>query len=280
MKITMMIPTRRGDQILGCIHAMSMLESHEHEVTYAIGIDSDDPVSIESASRCLQRYRCSMSIFERLPALGSYHNELAARTPADVYVCCGDDIICISQNWDRAIAEAVEANPKGLWWMDCPQDRLAIYPVVSEQWRAAAGGKVFDDLYPYWYSDVHLREIGIMVTGVEVPRVSGAMIVDCPMPTTRMRDLLYWDDFFHKTRPARLVEAIKICSVLYPDRDVSEMQRLSATFCPNESFRATIDQVVETQGDKLPPTPSYMAAKQRADMILEKIDEIYSAAAA
>jgi len=278
MKITCMIPSRRGDQIIGCVHALSMLESRENEVTYAIGVDGDDPVSIEAATRVLQRRRATMSVFDRLPALGSYHNQLAERTPADVYTTLADDIICTSPAWDKAIAEAVTANPNGVWYWACPKDREAIYPIVSENWRKASG-TIFTDLFSHWYDDVWIREVVIMVTGSDAPRIQGAHIVDCPMPTTRMRDLLFWDDFFHACRPARLAQAVKICEALGIDRSVDEMARICATFCPNEKFRETIPQVEEAQGDKNEITQSYIASKIRAEGIMAKLTEISTAAA-
>jgi len=277
MKITCMIPTRRGNQVFGCVHALSMLESHENEVTYAIGVDSDDPASIEAASRTIQHYRASMSIFERLPALGSYHNELAARTPADVYTTLGDDVMCIAQHWDRAITEAATNNPQGVWWWACPPDREAIYPIVTEAWRQASG-RIFTDLFSHWYDDVWLREVVIMVTGAEAPRIAGAKLVDCPMPTTRMRDLLFWDDLFHACRPARVAEAVKICNTLGIPRSIEDIEAIAATFCPNEKFRASIPTVEANQGDKLPVTPSYIASKQRAEKIMADIRQIHAAA--
>ncbi len=276
MKITCMIPTRRADQIIGCVHSFAMLESREHEVTYAIGVDSDDPASIEAAARVVQNRRASLTIFERLPSLGAYHNELAARVPADVYTTLGDDVICIAPRWDAAIATAVEVNPKGIWWWACPPEREAIYPIVTEAWRVAAG-RIFTDLFPCWYDDVWLREVAMMVTGGDVPRMAGAALIDCPMPTTRMRDLLFWDDFFHVCRPARLAEARKIADVLCPERDSDAMALMSAQFCPNDKFRASIPEIEKNQGDKLPVTVSYIASKQRAEGIMAKIAEIHAA---
>ncbi len=278
MKITCMIPTRRGDQVMGCVHAFSMLESREHEVTYAIGVDNDDPKSIEAASRTVQNYRASMSIFERQPALGNYHNMLATAAPADVYTTLGDDVICTKPGWDKAIAEAVTANPKGVWWWACPKEREAIYPIVSAAWREASG-RIFTDLFSHWYDDVWLREVVIMVTGEDVPRIDGAHLVDCPMPTTRMRDLLFWDELFHACRPARVIEAKKIADALGIPRTHDEIAALSATFVKNESFRASIPSVEEAQGDKLPVTASYVASKQRAEKIMAKIESIQAAAA-
>jgi len=272
MKITCMIPTRRATFIGGCVHALSMLESGEHEVVYSIGVDNDDPASIEAAARCTQTHRASMSLFSRLPALGSYHNQLATAVPADVYTTLGDDVICVSPKWDKAIAEAVEANPRGLWWWDAFDDRKAIYPIVTETWRAVTG-RIFTDLFPCWYDDVWIREVGIMVTGFEVPRIEGAKLADCPMATTRMRDMMFWDDFYHATRGARLVEAKAIADKLYPERRLEDMTAVMDTFCPNEEYRATIPEVEETQGDKHPVTASYLVAKERAVTILQTISE-------
>lgn len=251
-----------------------MLESRKHDVVYGIGVDTDDPASVQIASILQHQYRVSVSVFERCKSLGQYHNDIARLQPGDVHTTLGDDVICSSVGWDDAIARVVENDPNGIWWWSCSGNRQVIYPIVSRGWLDAAG-KIFTDFFPFWYDDVWLREVAIVArNGEEVPRIGGAKLIDCPTRTTRMRDVLFWDDFYQATRPARVAEGQHIARKLGMDITKERAWEIASVFAANEEFRARAHEVEAAQGEQTGPTPEYIAAKKRAEIAMSKISEI------
>lgn len=278
MKISAIIPSRgRNGLLVGCVHTFARLTSTKHEVTFVICADLDDSPTIAAAFDLRTMFpNVAVRVSDRRPALGSYYNEACVAHPADAYCAIGDDTLCTKPDWDDAIAQAVAGTPNGLWWWSCEGERQAIYPIQSHAWYKAAG-RFFTDLFPFWFDDVWLREIAVMVTGKEVPRIEGARLVDTVTRTTRMYDLGFWDDFYQATRLARVSEARKVSAALGMPAEL--VNQMAVQLGPNKEFRATADQVVEIQGDTAPPSPGYLQAKARAERVLARIAMIQMQAA-
>ena len=278
MKLTAIIPTRgRPHMLAGCLHTFANLQSRKHHVQYAVAVDVDDPETIVAAKELQKRYpTLSVTIFNRPPSLGEYSNRIAERVPADAYCTICDDVVCVSSKWDDAIAKELEATPKGIWWFKSDPERPVTNVIMSHAWYKAQG-RIYTELFPYWYDDMWIREVVVMATGKDVPQVEGAGIVDIPMGTTRMRDLLFWDDFFQISRPGRVAQARKIAEAL--GYDVTVAAKIAPVFHPNHEFRKRADDVVNIQGDKKPASPEYMIAKARAEKMLARIGMLQASAA-
>lgn len=276
MKFTAIVPTRgRPEMLNGCLHSFAYLESRVNEVHYVACVDLDDPVTAEAAKLYQRRYpTLTILFFNRPPSLGQYVNEAAAKFPADVYLSLADDVICASPGWDEAIRKAVEEDPRGVFWWRTPETRKATYAIVTRAWHEAAG-RIFTDLFPFWFDDMWLREVYLMASGKDIPMLDGARLNDIPLKTTRMRDLIFWDDFFHLVRYRRRIEARRIAEKFgWPDVTGA------LNFTPNHAFRARADKVAEVQGEKAPPDARYLQAKARAETILAKLGAAQLAIAA
>jgi len=269
MKITVLLASRgRPEQLAGALYSLHNNASGEHDVQYCIGCDVDDPATIGIAKTMSIRLKLGYRVAERQASLGSLINQLALDIPADVYTSFCDDTICLTKGWDKAIAEAYEKNPQGVWWWTPAYKDPVTVAVVSEAWRAAAG-RIYTDYFPFWFDDLWLLEVWILAT--ENPWVYiDAKLADFPRATHRMRDLRFWHDFYHHTRPMRVAEAKKIAAALgWPVPTTSEILgeiigRVRKDFIDNaEKIEANQGEVATL------PTPEYKQAKARAEMIMK-----------
>ena len=269
MKLTCVIPTRgRPHLLVGCVQSFARMRSGKHEAEIVLAVDVDDNPTLAMAFDLRATFpMLSVRGYDRLQALGSYYNDVCRNHPADAYCAIGDDTLCTGVDWDDAIANAVTTDPKGLWWWTCDGPRQCIYPVMSHGWYAAAG-RFFTDLFPFWFDDVWLREVAVMVFGREIDRIPCARLVDTVTRTTRMYDLRFWDDFYQATRPARVAEARRIAEALgLPNIAHAVRPQLG----PNRKFREESEKTVELQGDVEPPSPGYLAAKKHAETVMARI---------
>jgi len=225
---------------------------------------------------------------ERGPSLGQMVNDMVEHMPADVYMSFADDVLCLTPNWDQIVAEEWEKNKKGVWWWEpALPERPVLYAIVSDEWKRAAG-RVFTDYFPYWYDDLWLLSLWILAT--EGPMLTMPIkIMDCPMATTRMRDLRFWHNFYISMMPERVKRAKEIAeklgfpqskligaSVGLPNLSITDAlaERLCVT--PQE-FEESMEKIEANQGDKEPPTQSYLKAKARAEKLLAQMTFLRSA---
>lgn len=272
MKITAIMPTRgRPLFMLGAVQSYVRLASDKHEINLVLCCDLDDSMTCAAAFELRGSFPgVNVRGYERLPALGSYYNDACKHYPADAYCAIGDDTMCLSPDWDEAIAKQVEAEPNGVWWWSCHGKRQAIYPILSHGWYRAAG-RFFSDLYPFWFDDTHLREIACMVWGKEVERVPGALLIDmaAEMRTHRMRDLEFWDGFYNASRVSRALEAKRIAERLGVADHVARILPVVAR--QHVGFQSIADKTEDIQGDREEPGPAYIAAKERAERYLARL---------
>jgi hypothetical protein len=242
---------------------MHSMASGKHEVTYAIGCDSDDPVTVATAWALRVegypvRHHCSV----RLASLGAIDNAVAAAFPADAYCALCDDVEILTPHWDDRIHDAWSARPDGVWWWRTTN--IIPCAIISEKWRAAAG-YVFTDYFPFWWDDIWLLQLWKYASG-EPNLVVQAYIKDCGPRTQRMRDLRFWTDFFWSApmRQKRIDEAAGIGRALGwpPVADLASHEVQRNTSMNPEAIEAA-------QGERSPPTPEYLAAKARAERLME-----------
>lgn len=282
MKISAIVPSRgRPHTLTAALTTLNKLESGKNEVSYGVVCDSDDPATIGTAKMLSTHMPVAIKVNERPLSLGWMVNDMADHMPADVYLSLADDTLVLTPGWDEKIAEAWRENPKGVWWWKPhSEQRPVLYAIVSDQWKQAAG-RIFTDYFPFWYDDLWLLSVWILA--VEGPMLTvDATIMDCPMATTRMRDLRFWHNFYLAMNPMRIKQAKEIAMKLgfpqsrlvgaavgLPNLSISEAlaERLCDT--PKE-FDESMEKIVENQGDKEPPTAAYLAAKARAELLLKQ----------
>src|SRR5262249_34317507 len=120
------------------------------------------------------------------------------------------------------------------------------------------------DYFPCWWDDMHLLQLCRYVFGDGFQL--DAWMRDQGGHTIRMRDTRLWTEFFwcDRLKKERWAEASSIAIKLgHPELVYDKTRDLQ----PNPLF---IPERVEAgQGDlHLPPTPEYLAAKQRAERLM------------
>lgn len=275
MRITVVIPSRgRVFGLTGILRSMRFLESGKHEVKYVVGVDEDD-VETQEACKKLRDARVLPLGYRtdaRPVSLGGLINQLALCEPADVYTAINDDIVCLTPNWDDEIAKEVEKLPHGVFWWTDASSNGALFPIVTEKWRAAAGG-IFGEWFPFWYDDLCLLELWVMATDEEVHQLP-ILICDKPRTVThRMRELRFWQRIYIASRVLRIKLAREIAEKLGLPRPASTEH--IAALMNNQLRRVApgwIQSIEDFQGDKTPPDENYKIAKERALKMLAEVE--------
>src|SRR3990167_2392694 len=214
MRITVAIPSRgRVFGLTGILRTMKLLESGKHEVKYVVGVDRDDEETQVACKWLGQQLPLGCRTDDRPVSLGGLINQLALCQPADVYTAINDDILCLSPNWDEEIAQAVEKLPYGVFWWTDRSGNGALFPIVTEKWREAAGG-IFGEWFPFWYDDLCLLELWMMTTDDEIHQLD-IFVCDKPRTVThRMRELRFWQRVYIASRVLRVKQAREIAARL------------------------------------------------------------------
>lgn len=269
MKFSVFIPSRgRVRQLAAAITSLHKLESGENQITYGVACDVDDIPTKLFCQGLQAEISLAYMVGERPESLGNLSNQLSELMPADVYCIFGDDLLCLTPNWDREIVRAVEKTPHGVfWWQDAFQVS-ALVPVITEKWRAAAG-RIFTDYFPFWYDDIWLIELWCMATDQD-PIFLDIVCADRPQATQRMRDLAFWQSFVNHSRAWRVEEAKLIAKKLrLPVPMIGEelSKRLTEILsnAPKEMFDEIEKRNVVDRGE---PGPAYLKAKARVEALM------------
>uniref|UniRef100_UPI0026107577 hypothetical protein n=1 Tax=uncultured Bradyrhizobium sp. TaxID=199684 RepID=UPI0026107577 len=257
----------RHFRLWGAVGGLRELESGNHNVTYVVGADEDDPDTINVCELMKMDGRFAYGIFRRTGSLGAMDNTLARMVPGDAYCVLADDLAITAKDWDQKIADAWEAEPKGVYWWKCKTNPPSLAPIVSHAWFEAAG-YLFTDYFPFWWDDLWLMELWLLAA--EAPPIYvDAYMRDTPVHTHRLRDLRFWSDFYQNRKPERIAEAKRIAAALgWKLTGITEDLSKTIMAAPNPAFLAQIPQI-ERQGDTgQPPTPEYLKAKARAESLM------------
>lgn len=274
MKIRVIIPSRgRVRGLSAVITGMHFLQSGKHEVHYCVACDEDDP---DTGAWCKSvRNEIPLGYCEgpRQPSLGGMINKMSELMPGDVYVGINDDVLCLTRNWDEVIANAVEKTPHGVFWWESDCEQQVLFPIITEKWRAAAGG-LFTDLFPFWYDDLCLVELWTMTTSLE-NIILPIRICDRPKTRThRMRELKFWQKVYNGTRKLRVKKSYEIAEKL--GLEVPQAPDKIAILLDLHMKRvndAWIQQIEDNQGDPAPPDEAYLQKRADAERMLNEIGE-------
>lgn len=273
MKISVLMCSRgRQMQMVAALNSFKSQESGKHEVIYGVACDVDDPETIGTCEMLKQRMKLCHHVTERAPSLGGRINVLAEHMPADVYCSIADDMLCMTQDWDEKIAEQHALNPSGVWFWQTQYKEPALWAIVSENWRAAAG-QIFTDYFPYWFDDIWLLELWVLTTEKPYLQIE-AKAGDHPRKTMRMRDLSFWHDFWHYTRPQRVKHAKEIAAKLGLREPICADVLATVVGRPVPEFVENMARIEANQGELGAPTLEYIKAKSRAQEIMGQPQEI------
>jgi len=244
-----------------------MCQSAENEVLYIVAVDDDDlptKILVENASNDIP---LAMRLGPRPPSLGSVANDLAEHWPADAYAVWADDLLCITNDWDKEVAKAVAETPHGVFWWKNQADQMSLVPIVTEKWRAAAG-RIFTEHFPFWYDDCWLYELWIMATDTNI-KLLDIRAVDKPTATTGMRELPFWNHFYHAMRATRIEEAKAIAARLgLPEPACGPALKELLDHYSERDEKVLANIMIGNKAETGEPSERYLAAKRRAEELL------------
>lgn len=258
--------------------AAHRLASGQHEVRYILGLDDDDVATTE-ALEALVVPKGGVFEFDALitrgpsPGVrGEVENRMLAVTMdaprPDVVTLMSDRTFTISPRWDSMIAAAVTKCTNQVLWWSCPEDNGCVIPIIPRAYLDAIDWKWSAEIFPFWWEDTWHQEINMMLFGLPSLKVK-AFYAGSRGRTRNAREFAFWLDVFRATRPMRREIAAKVAAALKvqlaPRPDVEQyFERYDTVMlerCPmfQESF-----------GDLAEPDANYVAAKARAEVLLQK----------
>ena len=258
-----MLSRGRSSQLTAALMSLRDNESGENEVRYVVACDVDDKATIGTLYNLQAKLPLGYRVGERPVSLDALHNQICLDVPGDVYVCFLDDGLCLTKGWDKPVADAWRANPKGLWWWKSKGDDLTLAPITSHAWFEAAGGRIFPEHFPFWWGDTWLSEVWVLATERNLAFLD-AEFLDCPKKTGNMRELKFWHDFYLWLQPQRIAEAKAIAERLGLPKPTITGALAQIVGKPNPDFVKRIDEIERIQGDVTEPHEGYRIAKERA----------------
>jgi hypothetical protein len=269
MNITVSLASRGNPLGLqSTIVSCSALASGVHPVRYAIGIDEDDPATLEAIESLSRKVWGVTPVRGPAPeALGEALNGLLDAVPGDVCVFLGDRTFILTPRWDLVIAQALSATPHGVFWQTHPDLRTScIFPVISRHWLDAAR-PIFTNYFPFWFDDTWLAELWLFATGA-APIMLPTHAFRQAHKTARLRDLEFWYRFFFALRPMRIQRGREIGSRLgLPPVDAD---RIRVALERNDAeLLSRVPQIEAEYGvPGTVPDERYLQAKARAETLL------------
>lgn len=245
---------------IGSLHARA---SGKHDVAYVVGCDDDDPntaalVELIKTRDVPVKAHCG----PRSSSLGGMVNTMALANPADVYCSLCDDVTALTDDWDEAIHAAWLKRRDGVWFW---RTKDSHYAIVSHKWYAAAR-RIFTDYFPFWWDDCWLIQLWMYATGKPRQYVE-AWLDDRAPATQRMRDLEFWTEFYWSRADERRAEADRIRRALgRPSFKLKPHHELYRS----ADYTRRVGEIEAKQGERAPPTPEYLAAKARAESLMNQ----------
>lgn len=213
MKLACIIATRgRPHQAIGVIEAIKLMSSGEHEVEFIVACDDDDP----DTEYFLSRYgdpSIKIECGPRPAGVAACWNRCVGLTDADAIVTLPDDGLICTANWDDGVNRIfrnhswVHPDLKIGALNDLANPGQATLFVIGRPWFERFG--LFDERYPFWFSDTAISEIYSFVTGQGMPIFPINFAHRPGHWNPRMKDMGLWWRLYGLTRRERLEMAAK-----------------------------------------------------------------------
>ena len=263
--------TSRGnpEKLLATCMTASALSLRPNDVRFYVRLDDDDSGSMWATQKLDAHVGLHVFVGPRPKALGTAVNELAAAAITDGadYLCVlNDDVVILTPNWDAKIRTLEQGSVSV--WAPAEGDVCFDYPIVSRSFHLAQGGRLFTDLFPFWFDDRWLQDAVVIGAPHLVKRLP---ITLCARKrgTQRFRDIEFWLNHYLFMEPLRIAQAQLLSSTLGTGIDVrvdaGAVER--ARLLREEHMKDIADLVVRYSWaeDKSEPDPAYLQAKREAE---------------
>ncbi len=269
MKLIVPISTRGRPLLLaGALHSFTTLASGQHEIQYVIGVDDDDEATALMRPQLDQVFPVELVTRPRPDTLGRAWNSLVQHRAWDICVVAADKHLCLTPGWDDAIVRGLNDYklPLANWHLlRAPEETVLI---LTRAWYEAIGEQVFPEYFPFWFSERWVVEVYELAYGKAFPKFGNLLLTEPELKTQGLRDLELWFEFFARTRPMRLAQAVDVAN--YFQRALPDLKpRLDAMAKVDAWQIPRIPDYYRLRGEAQgAPSPQYLAAKARAEKML------------
>lgn len=271
MNLAVCIPTRgRPLALIGVVMSLWRLR-HRNDLIFLIGTDEDDEDSRSAVAQLGKEVPIGLVAGPR-SILGAVNNRLsgaAKEAGADVVVDCTDRTFPITYQWDAAIRYTVDRFPHRVSWWSSPQSSATELPIIPKPFLQACEWEWSSEIYPFWFDDIALGEIDVMVHGREIIKAPAAYAGERGK-TQRARDIAFWWGVYSKMRQERWRKAESIAAFF--GKQIQPRDELDNIWAARdaESIK-NASQMESAFGDISDPDATYLAAKKRAEEIIRDL---------
>ena len=211
--IAVILATRgRPRQALGVIEAMRLMQSGQHKVRVILACDDDDPADTEGFFSAYGDTDITIAVAPRPAGASACWNRcVPLATDADLLMTMTDDALIHTPDWDAIIVQGFDQFP----WA-APEIAMAALQdsanpgqgtlfVFRPGWYARCG--LFDERFPFWFSDTAISETYSFITGQMLPLVPVQAALKPGVYNPRLREMKLWWTLYACTRLERLETA-------------------------------------------------------------------------
>lgn len=202
MKVAVCLPTRGRPQLVR--HAIDIMLTHSvlEDTKIVVGFDNDDETNSNFHMR--QDRKLLLSYADREDTLGAKWNRCAAQVDAELYVIWADDITIVTPGWDEKLAAAADLFNGGVGFVFFGNIPGTLQTGIGITRRYMDYSGFFCPPYfPYWWCDTWADEMARFTGRVVQADVSATLLQEIAGKSRGVRDVVFWGNFFQKTRPIR-----------------------------------------------------------------------------
>lgn len=246
--------------VLTCFDALA---SGEHEVTYRVICDMDDPLTWKA----LGAVKLPISVHIEQGPIAMRMNEACAQSDADVFTGAADDTFPLAQHWDQLITYGLSHGHHAFSWQEANDPNNQTMIVLSKKWISAVG-RMLPPYFPFWFGDTWIAEVYEILYEKPMPIAQNLPWGGKRGKTRGMRELRFWMDFFAATRVERMGEAR--CLALALDIPFGDKQSVLDNLHNRDLMqRERIPKYEEWFGaDQGDPSEQYLSMKATAEQWL------------
>jgi tetratricopeptide (TPR) repeat protein len=270
-KIGVIVATRgRPAQAATVIESARWMASGKHHIEYVVACDDDDPA--DSAGYFSRVSGVKVDCRPRPDGVAQCWNRCVSTVDADSILTLTDDGLVVTPHWDLvAAAQLSKSRPElaiaSLQSTDQPSEDTHF--LASKAWVDMAG--LFDERFPFWFSDTAIAETYSFATGSMIPRVNITLALKPFSVNPRLRDMDLWWDLYAATRQERLQLAARIRDKLglqVTARRINALVRVCEL--RDSQVRANSKNIVANLPNPAPVSSEYLSAKAAAEEYLRK----------
>lgn len=201
MKLSIILAARGRPLLLASTLAQTLSNIRIASTRLVVALDEDDELTIAAARQF--EPQVTLSIEPREDTVGAKWNRVLRIAPADVYLTMVDHAAHLTPGFDQKVIEAAAVFPDGIGVVYNHLANLTFSEIngVTAGLVTMMGGKIYPELFPYWFVDHWLDDIARIIG-----RIAFADVWQTPANkpmTQEMREPAFWGTFYDALAPMR-----------------------------------------------------------------------------